>query len=649
MDIKKKKLNPLTKVAVKAGSLDVIKLYLKKDGYIEAIDGTGRSLLMLSILFNKKKIIDYLISEGASVEIKDNYGKGIFDYLKENDELHMFVTKLLEERRSFCLPLTTLNILGDDISKEAGIDFTPEKISSEDLALVSDWEAEEDIEVPLNDDTCFVDAKKQHEKIIKHTIIDSSITDWSDIQVTLPSLVNNKNKLYKEYKNLYKLLAQGYRDGFVLYPQILEAATCDLGESISTPIINIIENIFSDLSICIDNSSYDFFEKSGTDGYDNKNLFIEALEGLDLEVTQKYSSYEMYFNEVNKGLAIDKNEEERLGFQMNLCIYNLAQNLALVSDIEWMHIEELFCIESTDDEFSNQNGFESFGMLLACIRVYPNSVNSSSYLPRPEESKLQILLRLSSKYLNSTTDREIQKIIKQYRRVKDRFICANLKLVIHFAKRYIRSGLLLEDLIQEGNIGLIKAVERFDYQLGYKFSTYATWWIKQGITRAIANSAYFIRLPVHIQEKIAAIEANKLDLTKKDLDVNSSSINTSPISLDDEIQVVAFMENSKTILFSDLSLDGKKLFCNYHFVNDDRSVEDICFSKELKYIVLKSLCRLDDREREVIKLRFGLWDDADLTLEEIGQQFNLTRERIRQIELKAINKLKKNIFGILRL
>lgn len=281
-------------------------------------------------------------------------------------------------------------------------------------------------------------------------------------------------------------------------------------------------------------------------------------------------------------------------------------------------------------EAKKEQNYESY--------IYSDSSNTSNamkmYLKEIEEYPM----------LSAKEEVELAKaIIDSSEEAKEKFINANYRLVVSIAKRYRKESVDMLDLIQAGNIGLIKAVEKYDYKKGFKFSTYATWWIKQSITRYIDDCENTIRIPVHLHQRINFVKRKKQELANV-LQREPSMEELAEVCELEVDKVLDILKRDKNIVSLDTPIKEDEDSSLVEFIPSDAHFGDVVIHEveqnNLREKIDEVLTNISDQEQQVLRMRFGLDDDTPKTLEEIGKVFGVTRERIRQIEAKAIRKLR---------
>jgi len=285
------------------------------------------------------------------------------------------------------------------------------------------------------------------------------------------------------------------------------------------------------------------------------------------------------------------------------------------------------------------------------VRLYLTDIGQFTLLTKDDEVRLAQAIETGSgarqeleakgREMTPARKRELKRQIRAGDEATDAFVESNLRLVVSIAKKYQASGLPLLDLIQEGNLGLMHAVEKFDWRKGFKFSTYATWWIRQAITRGIANTGRTIRLPVHAGDTLARLQKARSRLELKFGRPPTQAELSIEVEMPEEKVTEALRFALEPLSLSEpLREDGDAELGD---VVQDRSAEspfETAATALLPEEITRLLSPLDEREREILRLRFGLDRGEPRTLEEVGEHFNLTRERIRQIEARAMSKLR---------
>ncbi|MBR2343404.1 MAG: RNA polymerase sigma factor RpoD [Clostridia bacterium] len=295
------------------------------------------------------------------------------------------------------------------------------------------------------------------------------------------------------------------------------------------------------------------------------------------------------------------------------------------------------------DELEN----EEFKDIEQDVKSYDNAENMEKYFSQEGlaiDDPVRMYLKEIGKIPLLSPERETylaEQITLGNKAAKDELIEANLRLVVSIAKRHVGKGMYFLDLIQEGNLGLIKAVEKFDYSKGYKFSTYATWWIRQAITRAIADQARTIRIPVHMVETIHKVSRTARQLLQEyGREPTTDEIAERLGMTADKVREIMKIAQDPVSLETPIGEEEDSHLGDFVEDNDSPTPSDSASYSLLREQLCNILRTLTPREEQVIKLRFGLEDGRPRTLEEVGKQFKITRERIRQIEAKALRKLR---------
>ncbi len=380
----------------------------------------------------------------------------------------------------------------------------------------------------------------------------------------------------------------------------------------------------------------ELIERGKKNGKLSASELMDVLENMDLESEQMDKIYDTLEN-----LGIDTVGDDYLPELAD----DVVPPLEELNEIEELPEEEIVDPNTLVDSFGIDDP----------VRMYLKEIGKVNLLSPDEEIQLaqdmgagdaakEQLAELEgddSITLSEEELKELHRLVKRGEAAKQRLAEANLRLVVSIAKRYVGRGMLFLDLIQEGNLGLIKAVEKFDYTKGYKFSTYATWWIRQAITRAIADQARTIRIPVHMVETInKVIRVSRQLLQELGHDPSPEEIAEEMSMPVDKVREILKIAQEPVSLETPIGEEEDSHLGDFIPDEDASEPSEAASFTLLKEQLVDVLGTLTPREEKVLKLRFGIEDGRTRTLEEVGKEFNVTRERIRQIEAKALRKLR---------
>lgn len=415
----------------------------------------------------------------------------------------------------------------------------------------------------------------------------------------------------KEFKKVVSdLVKLGKKKGYLTEKVITE----------KTMLLNLSDSELEELYKELKNNNIEIKSDSDSESggeVEGKTTNIKSVinELVEIGKKQGFLTYEVIAKKTSN-LDLDANSLDELYNALNENNIEIRSEDESDSDTNLLEDDPEFNIEHIVNESKDMSVNDN-------VRMYLKEIGKISLLSLDEEQEL-------SKRIASG-DEEAKKILAE----------SNLRLVVSIAKRYVGRGLLFLDLIQEGNIGLMKAVDKFDYDKGFKFSTYATWWIRQAITRALADQARTIRVPVHMVEtinKLARVERQMaLDLNREPTDSELAKKMNLPL---DKIVEIRRISQDPVSLETPIGEEDDSHLGD--FLADERTMgpEEYTDYTMLKEELKEVLETLTKREEEVLELRFGLYDGTCHTLEEVGKKFGVTRERIRQIEAKALRKLR---------
>lgn len=567
---------------------------------------------------------------------------------------------------------------------DVALDFIDDDEFSIDLSA---WEVEEDGPTPEGNDTLAPAAAALHLVISQHTPIDT-FEDWGDFEIFLPErAVPLPRASDEEFRSkLRGLFLRAIREGSI--PESVVAALSNGQDGLENEEVKtLISLVLNELGAGTDNrlEIEEPFQSLEETQFEEDEI-SSAMEFMDDLASGHNDPLRYYAKDANKASLLTANDEAFLGLEMEESAVDVVDAIAAwdggisqilsaadcvrsgkkdVESISTGRVTDPASIESNPDQDididdSSEVSEEIDALLLSpATKEFLNVIEKIQALFKPSRSGVdesRILrdeissLALSRIFLLELAENKqliiaggaiasnFVKCLKRQEHARNRMILSNLRLVLSIAKRYQGFGLPFDDLIQEGNMGLMKAVERFEWRRGFKFSTYATWWIRQSITRALADKGRTIRMPVHVHETMLRISREAEDIERQ-TGIFPSATTLAKIVLISPTKIASIlMRKEEPIPIHLLGVDGTLPAENIEDPNAPDPFISVAFSHLRKTLELM-LSELEKKQAEVLRIRYGLQDGSSHTLEETGSHFGVTRERIRQIEAKALGKL----------
>lgn len=531
--------------------------------------------------------------------------------------------------------------------------------------FADDWEAEEEVSAPEGDDTVADAARQVHEAIGRHKVVDRD-EDWGDVDLHLP--VRAAPLALDEGGGAVRdLLLAALREGMVPEGRLIEVCSNADG-SRNDEAERLLAFVAGELGATVvewTDSGAPFLSEPSME---EERLLTEAAEFAEELASGRNDPLRFYAKDI-RGDLLDAEEEIALGREMEeagraalsalaswpeglSAIFDAAARVAAgeadaesfsagpepSSDEETVS-RSLGTGDDEDDESELDEDASFFVSAVAAVEAANGDARRAE--EALEEARLTrgFLMELADKAGADQAGRDFVEALGRQAKARERMILCNLRLALSIAKKHLWSGIPFDDLVQEANIGLMKAVERYDWHRGFRFSTYATWWIRQQVSRSIADTGRVVRAPVHIQETARKVlhERESAEARLGRPETESETARRIGMSLAKTRMLLAMFEDVASL--DEVDPDSGLSRAEGLVDEGTSNPADVAERASLRRTLLGMLEDLDERARDVILLRFGLMDDDAMTLEEVGQHFGVTRERIRQIESKTICRL----------
>lgn len=686
-------LNPLLRMAIITGVETAVALHISRGDDLNARDSDGHTPLMLCALRNRYRICALLLGAGANAELTSRQGQIAYEMAIEKGAAE--VAELLTPATIEPTVNTLINI-ESPFSTTAEENSTEYSVAAD----LDAWEPEEEHAPPLANPELAFRASLAHNGISHHAPQDFSTEwDDIDAYLPELAHAPTRLRDDDDVRSALRLiLLRGMREGSVPdmnIEDIAEILDIEREHDLAPHLRRILGDIGAETDerfeyVDSDDNFQVHVEQEATE--QEEDVASDALTRLDAIVSRRHEPIRQYLRSIQRHPLLSATEELQLGQAMDSCLQQaidlVATDSAAVRHVldavrhvqigarrlgaisrGWNEPQETATDAAADEEGQHAviaasmvrpadqdaepdddvDGLDSEeGARLASIiqSLEKHLSPATPYLAEKDLREIIGSLRLSAGFLSGLADANaawqsttskmaFHAAMQRYRQAHDRMTTSNLKLVFSIAKKYVYSGLPLEDLVQEGNLGLIKAVERYDWRKGFRFSTFATWWIRQQIGRSVADSGRTVRLPVHVHEKVQSLRwmIRKYEAAHSMRPSLTTMAEAMSMRVDKVAPLLTYMEDILAIEDVDVDrLADPDFIARFH--SDEP--EAIAAGKEEAAKVAELLDSFPRKQRNILRLRYGIGVRDALTLEEVGQGMGVTRERVRQLESKAL-------------
>lgn len=698
-------LNPLLRMAIITGVDSAVALHISRGDNLNARDADGLTPLMLCALRNRHRVCSQLLEAGSDPTLLSPQGHSAYQMALEKGAVEVAALLDPNGVGPLYVDLTyeELTVVQGDQPKVVLEEGRADYIEFPDLDA---WEADEIAAPPAEVPELAQEAARVHEEISLHVPEDSDSEDWADIDAYLPEMAVQPTRLRDSddvYGTLRLLFLRAVREGSVPMfgvEDVAETLDAEGNAQLIPHLTRLIGDLGADLDERFEYQSVDedfevYVNPDASEPEDD--LVSDTLMRLDEILSRRNEPIRQYLRSIQRHALLDAEQEVHLGREMEeslqeaieliandaASIIHILESIKLVKAGRrslasigrgWTDQEEPLATsteplqesshthvsldesidggEESEDEpslhaLSNDDKLLELELVLEnCVEsgvtseVRSNAVEQLNKF-RPSVAFLWEVSDRSTRVSSASDQAHLCEVLDRYERARERMVTSNLKLVLSNAKKYTYTGMELDDLVQEGNIGLLKAVERYDWRKGFRFSTYATWWIRQQIWRSVADLGRTIRVPVHVHEKLQKLrrfirryEAARGVHPSVEEIAAELSMPTHKVG-----PMLTYMQEVSSLdaIDGDWPLDPSQV---------DRmqcaDPEDVAAARESRQMIHELIDGLPRNYRDIIRLRFGIGSRDAMTLEEVGQIKGLTRERIRQLETKALRTLKNS-------